>query len=96
MVATPIGNLRDITLRALDILGACQPCVRGGHARLAQADGCVRAEAEASLAYHEHNAEAAREEILGRARGNGESVALISDAGTPLVSLIQASSLRAR
>jgi 16S rRNA (cytidine1402-2'-O)-methyltransferase len=84
VVATPIGNLRDITLRALDVLGAADRVfaedtrVAG---KLLSAHG-LRAPLSS---YHEHNAEAARAEILS-ALARGERIALISDAGTPLVS----------
>jgi 16S rRNA (cytidine1402-2'-O)-methyltransferase len=84
VVATPIGNLRDITLRALDILGAAARVYAEDtrtSRKLLDAYGLKPRLA----AYHEHNAEAARSEILA-ALDAGESVALISDAGTPLVS----------
>jgi 16S rRNA (cytidine1402-2'-O)-methyltransferase len=83
-VATPIGNARDITLRALDLLGhaACIACedtrVTG---RLMARYGI----ATPLLAYHEHNAARMRPLLLERLR-RGETVALVSDAGTPLVS----------
>ena len=84
MVATPIGNLRDITLRALDILG--------GAGRVYAEDTRVTRKLLDAYglkprlgAYHEHNAEPVREEILA-ALARGESVALVSDAGTPLIS----------
>jgi 16S rRNA (cytidine1402-2'-O)-methyltransferase len=85
IVATPIGNLRDITLRALDVLRdadlVCAEDTRTtGH--LLDAHG-VRAKALMSL--HEHNEAARTEVVLARIRA-GETVALASDAGTPLVS----------
>jgi 16S rRNA (cytidine1402-2'-O)-methyltransferase len=84
VVATPIGNLRDITLRALDILGGVNR-VFAEDTRVARKLMDAYGLKPRLAAYHEHNAEAAREEIL-EALGRGESVALISDAGTPLVS----------
>jgi 16S rRNA (cytidine1402-2'-O)-methyltransferase len=84
VVATPIGNLRDITLRALDILGAATR-VYAEDTRVARKLLDAYGLKPRLAAYHEHNAEAAREEILN-ALGAGESVALTSDAGTPLVS----------
>jgi 16S rRNA (cytidine1402-2'-O)-methyltransferase len=84
VVATPIGNLRDITLRALDILGSADR-VYAEDTRVARKLLDAYGLRPWLGAYHEHNAEAARAEILG-ALGRGESVALISDAGTPLVS----------
>jgi len=84
VVATPIGNLGDITLRALDILG--------GASRVYVEDTRVARKLLDAYglrprlgSYHEHNGEAARREILAALEA-GESVALISDAGTPLVS----------
>lgn len=84
VVATPIGNLRDITLRALDILGGVNR-VYAEDTRVARKLMDAYGLKPKLAAYHEHNAEGAREEILA-ALARGESVALISDAGTPLVS----------
>jgi 16S rRNA (cytidine1402-2'-O)-methyltransferase len=84
VVATPIGNLRDITLRALDILGGVNR-VYAEDTRVARKLMDAYGLKPRLAAYHEHNAETAREEILS-ALARGESVALISDAGTPLVS----------
>lgn len=84
MVATPIGNLRDITLRALDILAGVNK-VYAEDTRVARKLMDAYGLKPWLAAYHEHNAEGAREDILA-ALGRGESVALISDAGTPLVS----------
>lgn len=84
VVATPIGNLRDITLRALDVLGAAGR-VYAEDTRVARKLLDAYGLKPRLGSYHEHNAEAARGEILA-ALGAGESVALISDAGTPLIS----------
>jgi 16S rRNA (cytidine1402-2'-O)-methyltransferase len=84
VVATPIGNLRDITLRALDVLGGADR-VYAEDTRVARKLFDAYGLKPRLAAYHEHNAEAARAEILA-ALEQGESVALISDAGTPLVS----------
>jgi 16S rRNA (cytidine1402-2'-O)-methyltransferase len=84
LVATPIGNLGDITLRALETLAgvdivACED-TRITH-RLME-----RYVIAASLTpYHEHNAATARPKILEKL-SQGLSVALVSDAGTPLIS----------
>lgn len=83
-VATPIGNLGDITLRALDILAGADLvlCEDTRHsARLLDAYG-IRT---ARTALHEHNERARIESILDQIR-EGKAVALISDAGTPLLS----------
>ena len=84
VVATPIGNLRDITLRALDILAAAD-IVYAEDTRVARKLLDTYNLRPKLAAYHEHNAALARGDILS-ALGRGESVALISDAGTPLVS----------
>ncbi|GGA37716.1 16S rRNA (cytidine(1402)-2'-O)-methyltransferase [Pelagibacterium lentulum] len=84
LVATPIGNLRDITLRALDILAAADLvlCEDTRHsAKLFDAYG-IRTP---RTAFHEHNERARIEAILDRLR-EGAVIALVSDAGTPLLS----------
>lgn len=85
MVSTPIGNLRDITLRALDVLQGVD-LVLAEDTRVARklfsAHGL---DASRLLAYHEHNSEAAGARALALLLAGG-SVALISDAGTPLLS----------
>ena len=84
IVSTPIGNLRDITLRALDILSSVEEVLAEDTrvaAKLLNAHGI-----SAKLsAYHDHNGAARRPELLRRME-EGASIALISDAGTPLVS----------
>lgn len=84
LVATPIGNLRDITLRALDTLAACDTiCCEDTRitARLLE-----RYAIKATLrAYHDHNAARQRPAIVS-ALENGASIALVCDAGMPLVS----------
>jgi 16S rRNA (cytidine1402-2'-O)-methyltransferase len=83
VVPTPIGNLEDITLRALRTLReanlvACEDTRRTGRL-LAHYD--IKKDL---VAYHEHNEERLAPELAERARS--EKVALVSDAGTPLVS----------
>ena len=83
-VATPIGNLRDITLRALDILAGADLvlCEDTRHsARLFDAYG-IRTP---RTALHEHNERARIDSILDQIR-DGKAIALVSDAGTPLLS----------
>ena len=84
IVATPIGNLGDITLRALNILQnadaiACEDTRVTG--KLLKHFGIKTK----MIAYHEHNAEKQSPHILAML-GEGKGVALVSDAGTPLVS----------
>jgi 16S rRNA (cytidine1402-2'-O)-methyltransferase len=84
VVATPIGNLGDITIRALETLAGVNLILAEDtrHSRhLLDHYGVTTHLA----AYHEHNAERVRPEILARLAA-GEALALISDAGTPLIS----------
>ena len=84
VVSTPIGNLRDITLRALDVLGACDMVLAEDTrvtGKLLNAYGLSKKIER----YDEHAAERTRPRILA-ALAKGARVALVSDAGTPLVS----------
>jgi 16S rRNA (cytidine1402-2'-O)-methyltransferase len=84
VVATPIGNLADIGLRALHVLATVDAiaCEDTRHsARLLEHFGIARP----LLALHAHNEREAAASVLGRL-GRGERVACISDAGTPAVS----------
>jgi 16S rRNA (cytidine1402-2'-O)-methyltransferase len=84
LVATPIGNLGDITLRALATLARADLlcCEDTRHSAILLAHFAI---ARPLRPYHEHNAQRERPRILGELAA-GKSVALISDAGTPLVS----------
>ncbi|MGO8738761.1 16S rRNA (cytidine(1402)-2'-O)-methyltransferase [Rhodoblastus sp.] len=84
VVATPIGNLRDITLRALGTLAAADAVI-AEDTRVSRTLLAHYGIATPLVAYHEHNAEAMRPVLLARLK-KGERLALISDAGTPLVS----------
>jgi len=84
VVATPIGNLADLTLRAVHVLGlvdavACEDTRIGGS--LLSHLGLHKP----LLALHQHNEQAATQQVLARL-ARGERVAYISDAGTPVVS----------
>ena len=84
VVATPIGNLADLSLRALHVLAIADAvaCEDTRHsAALLRHFGLDKT----LLAVHEHNERAASETVLARL-GNGERVAYVSDAGTPAVS----------
>ncbi len=84
IVATPIGNLADVTLRALATLAAAD-AILAEDTRVSR-HLLERYEISTPLvAYHEHNAAQARPRILARLAA-GEALALISDAGTPLIS----------
>jgi 16S rRNA (cytidine1402-2'-O)-methyltransferase len=84
LVATPIGNMADITLRALSVLACADQlyCEDTRHSRKLFARYGIQ---RSSAAYHEHNADQVRPRILA-ALAARRSVALATDAGTPLVS----------
>jgi 16S rRNA (cytidine1402-2'-O)-methyltransferase len=84
VVATPIGNLRDITLRALETLAAAD-AIACEDTRVTRKLLDHYGIATPLTPYHEHNAAAARPKLLARLAA-GEAIALVSDAGTPLVS----------
>src|SRR5713226_7624108 len=84
LVATPIGNLGDITLRALETLAGVDliACEDTRITRRLTERYAISAQL---TPYHEHNAATARPKILERL-AQGASIALVSDAGTPLIS----------
>ncbi|MGV1916284.1 16S rRNA (cytidine(1402)-2'-O)-methyltransferase [uncultured Agrobacterium sp.] len=84
LVATPIGNLGDITLRALETLSAADvlACEDTRVTRILLERYGIR---NRPYAYHEHNAQEAGPKLIAALEA-GKSVALVSDAGTPLVS----------
>jgi 16S rRNA (cytidine1402-2'-O)-methyltransferase len=84
LVATPIGNLGDISLRGLAVLARADLIAAEDtrHSRKLLSHFGIGAEL---TAYHEHNAARERPRLLSRIRA-GSAVALISDAGTPLIS----------
>jgi len=85
VVATPIGNLSDITLRALEVLGAADAIAAEdtrNTKHLLQHHGIGETRL---LALHQHNERGAAEKIIALLQ-QGQSVALVTDAGTPAVS----------
>ena len=84
LVATPIGNLGDVSLRALGVLAAAD-IIYCEDTRVTRKLLDHYAIATPLTPYHEHNAAAARPKILERLAAGG-AVALVSDAGTPLIS----------
>ncbi len=85
VVATPIGNLSDITLRALEVLGAADAIAAEdtrNTKHLLQHHGIADARL---LALHQHNERGAAEKVITLLQ-QGQSVALVTDAGTPAVS----------
>ena len=84
IVAVPIGNPDDLTLRALQTLRAVRLVAAEDTRHFATLARHHGLEARA-VSYHDHNEESRTRELIGRLRA-GEDVALVSDAGTPLVS----------
>ena len=84
IVAVPIGNLDDMTTRARDVLRSVAVVAAEDtrhFATLARHHGIETR----ALSYHDHNEESRARELVGRLEA-GEDVALVSDAGTPLIS----------
>ncbi|HEY2446569.1 MAG TPA: 16S rRNA (cytidine(1402)-2'-O)-methyltransferase [Rhizomicrobium sp.] len=84
ITATPIGNARDITLRALDVLRTCD-AILTEDTRVTAKLLAIHAISRPLLTYNDHNAARARPSILKRL-ATGDRIALVSDAGVPLVS----------
>ena len=86
LVATPIGAARDITLRALDILGSADIIAAEDtrNARKLMDIHGIKRNDRPIIPYHDHNGAQMRPRIL-RDIAEGKSVAFVSDAGTPLV-----------
>ncbi|RKF16002.1 16S rRNA (cytidine(1402)-2'-O)-methyltransferase [Roseovarius spongiae] len=86
LVATPIGAARDITLRALDILGAADVLAAEDTRslrKLMEIHGVALGQ-RPLIAYHDHNGARVRPRLI-EALGAGKSVAYASEAGTPMV-----------
>lgn len=85
VVATPIGNLGDITVRAREVLGTVDAIFAEDTRQTRKLLDLLGIQAPPLLAMHEHSSASAIEGALTRLR-RGERLALVSDAGTPLVS----------
>jgi len=84
VTATPIGNARDITLRALDVLKSCD-AIAAEDTRVTSKLLAIYGIAKPLSAYNDHNGARERPKLIARLR-HGARIALVSDAGTPLVS----------
>ncbi|MDP3067266.1 MAG: SAM-dependent methyltransferase, partial [Methylocystis sp.] len=84
LVATPIGNLKDVSFRALSTLAAADAVV-AEDTRVTKTLLAHYGISTPLVAYHEHNARVIRPHLLARLEA-GAKLALVSDAGTPLVS----------
>lgn len=85
VVATPIGNLRDITLRALEVLAAADVVAAEDTRNTAHLLTHHDISANRLMAVHQHNERGAAEKIIALLQ-SGQSIAFVSDAGTPAVS----------
>jgi 16S rRNA (cytidine1402-2'-O)-methyltransferase len=84
VVATPIGNLQDVSFRALNVLAAAD-AILAEDTRVTKTLLAHYGITTPLVAYHEHSNDAVRERMVHRIR-EGQALALVSDAGTPLVS----------
>ncbi|HWU26367.1 MAG TPA: 16S rRNA (cytidine(1402)-2'-O)-methyltransferase [Rhizomicrobium sp.] len=84
VAATPIGNARDITLRALAALKACD-AIAAEDTRVTAKLLAIHGVSKPLFAYNDHNAARERPRLIARL-GHGERIVLVSDAGTPLIS----------
>ena len=83
LVATPIGNLKDVTLRALDVLRDVDviACEDTRHTQKLLNHFGIKAK---TISYHDHNEATRAPELIERLL-NGDSIAVVSDAGTPAI-----------
>ena len=84
ILATPIGNARDISLRALEILKSCD-VIAAEDTRVTSKLLAIHGISKPLIPYNDHNGPQMRPKILARLE-QGQAVVLVSDAGTPLVS----------
>jgi len=85
IIATPIGNLRDITLRSLDILKACDAIVCEDTRVTGQLLKLLGLEKKPLMSFHGYSDERSLDGIMDRLK-RGEHLVLVSDAGTPGIS----------
>jgi len=86
LVATPIGNMDDITLRALRVLRGVDVVAAEDTRRTGLLLKHHEIPAKKQLSHHEHNWQERVPDLVRRARDRGESIAVVSDAGTPGIS----------
>jgi 16S rRNA (cytidine1402-2'-O)-methyltransferase len=84
ILATPIGNARDVSLRALETLKGCD-VIAAEDTRVTSKLLSIHGISKPLIPYNDHNGQEMRPKILARIE-QGQAVALVSDAGTPLVS----------
>ena len=86
IVATPIGNLKDITLRAIETLQLCSIVVCEDTRVTKKLLNHLGIQNKKIYAIHQHNEKSAAEKIIQESVLNGESIAYVTDAGTPCIS----------
>jgi len=84
LISTPIGNLGDLTLRAIEALKGCDAVIAEDTRRAANLLAHLQIR-RPLVSFHEHNEERRLPELVSRLRG-GEKLAMVTDAGTPSVS----------
>ena len=84
LIATPIGNLGDLTLRAMDALRRCDVVIAEDTRRASQLLSHLEVR-KPLVSFHEHNEERRLPELVARMRA-GEKLAMVTDAGTPSLS----------
>jgi 16S rRNA (cytidine1402-2'-O)-methyltransferase len=84
VTATPIGHARDITLRALDVMRSCD-VIAAEDTRVTAKLLAIHGVSKPLRSYNDHNAALERPRLMARLR-DGARIALVSDAGTPLIS----------
>ena len=84
LISTPIGNLGDLTLRAIEALKGCDGVIAEDTRRAANLLAHLQIR-RPLVSFHEHNEERRLPELISRLRG-GEKLAMVTDAGTPSVS----------
>jgi 16S rRNA (cytidine1402-2'-O)-methyltransferase len=84
VTATPIGNAADISLRALDVLSRCD-AILAEDTRVSAKLLAIHGIRKPLVSYNDHNAPVVRPKVMERLQ-QGQALALISDAGTPLIS----------
>ena len=85
IVSTPIGNLEDITLRALRILRECDVIACEDTRVTKKLFSLLNLPMKKFIAYHDYSTSEVREELI-KLLEDGKNIALVSDAGTPLIS----------
>ena len=85
IVPTPVGNLQDMTFRAIEVLKSVDLILAEDTRTSGNLFKLLGIHVKATTAYHDHNTDTARPKLIQKLK-KGMNIALVSDAGTPLVS----------